>query len=207
MDLKDKIATSVKDACEKKASEKQSVSSKYVNIFASEVVNAVVADKEDEKKEEAENKAPSKIDEMPPNKQIYFISLALRDIKNIIDVANFNLNGSLKKQKPVITEVYFNRDGSGSVDVTIPFEYTPKEEGKEDFSDVTGAFDLELRPEYKELVAYKVITPTVKHPEVSIEMTITLPKAYLQSIDATNFNTRNKVLTKNVEGLLKKELG
>lgn len=157
-------------------------------------------------KDLSQGRPVSKIDDMPANKQAYFLNMALREVKNIIEMASFNLNNSLKKGRPVITDVYFDRNGSGSVDVVIPFEYESDEQNKEDFSNVTGAFDMELRSEYKDLVSYKITTPTLSHPEVSIEITITIPQALMKEINVGGFDTRTKVLSKYVENLVRKEL-
>lgn len=153
-----------------------------------------------------QGKPISKVDDMPANKQAYFLALALREVKNIIEMANFNLGNSLQKGRPTITDVYFDRNGSGSVDVVIPFEYESDEQNKEDFSNVTGAFDMELRSEFKDLVSYKINTPTLSHPEVSIEITVTIPQALMKEINVGGFDTRTKVLSKYVENLIRKEL-
>lgn len=223
--MADKVKSSVTDSMKQR--------DRMVNLFASSVVQALnegdipvgekpmmedlrdnppernmqkEQPKEAPKDSKPQEKPQSKIDGMSADKQAYFITLALRDIKNIIEVANFNLKNALRKSRPSITDVYFDRNGSASVDVVVPFDYQSEEANKEDFSNITGAFDLELRNEYKDLVSYKVSTPTVSHPQVSLELTITIPKALMQEIGVGNYDTRTKVLAKFVDNLIKKEL-
>lgn len=153
-----------------------------------------------------ENPVPKKIDAMEPDKQAYFIALALREVKNIIDVANFNLKNALKQEKPTITNMFFQRDNSAVVDITVPFSYAGENPNKEDFANVDSAFDLELRKEYAEMVEYKINKPSISNPDVSVDLSLTLPKGLLDSIGANKFDTRTKVVTKYVESLVKKEL-
>lgn len=152
------------------------------------------------------NPVPKKIDSMEPDKQAYFLALALRDVKNIVDVANFNMKGALKPGLPVITNMYAQRDGSAIVDIHMPFSDGRENPNKEDLNNIDGAFDMKLREEYAEIVEYRINKPTISNPEVSVDLTLTIPKALLDSIGANNFDTRTKVIKKYVESLVRKEL-
>ena len=172
---------------------------KTTALFASSVIQAI-KESEAEGSKELQTKG---IDTMAPDKQAYYVSLALREIKNIIEVANFNLEGALTPGKPIVNNMYFEKDGKAIIEVHVPFDM---EVQGDDFSNVSGAFNLELRKEYADLVTYNVKLPTVAKPSVAVDLTITLPSALCTSIGADKFDTRTKVLQKYMEGLLKKEL-
>lgn len=167
-------------------------------IIASSVIQAV----NDAETPGSKELQVSAIDSMPPDKQAYYISLALREVQSIIETANFNLGGPLQQGKPTIQGMYFERDGSAGVDVVVPFTV----EALDDYSSVSSAFNLELRKEYKDLVKYTVKMPTVAKPNAAVELDIRIPGALLTSIGADKFDTRTKVLQKYMEGALKKEL-
>lgn len=167
-----------------------------VALFASSVIQSI-------KENESDELQTKNIDTMAPDKQAYYMSLALREVKNIVEVANFNLEGALSMGKPLVSNMYFGREGGAQIEVHVPFEM---EVQGEDFTNVSNAFSLELRKEYAELVTYTVKLPTAAKPSVAVDLTLNMPSALCQSIGADKFDSRTKVLQKYVEGLLKKEL-
>lgn len=172
--------------------------SHLAQLFASSVLESV-KNAETAESKELQTKG---IEMMDPDKQAYYLGLAVREVQNIVEMANFNLGNALTQGKPAITNMFFERNGNASVDVHIPFEM----EMRDDYSEVSGAFALELRKEYKDLVTYNVTMPTATKPSVSVDVTLTIPGALLSSIGADNFDSRTKVLQKYIDGLLKKSL-
>lgn len=169
------------------------------SIFASSVVQAVT-DSETPESKELQTKG---IETMDADKQAYYVNLALREVQSIVEMANFNLGNALTQGKPTISNMFFESDGKSQVEIHLPFEM----EARDDYSEVTGAFSLELRKEYADLVTYKVKMPTATNPGVAVDITLTVPAALLASIGADKYDTRTKVLQKYIEGLLKKSLG
>ena len=196
MNVQRTIASRVKKAVDVTASaKKQGIAA----LFASSVVQAVT-DSETAESKELQTKG---IETMDADKQAYYVSLALREVQSIVEMANFNLQNALTQGKPSITNMFFESSGASQVEIHLPFEM----EARDDYSEVSGAFSLELRKEYADLVTYKVKMPTATNPGVAVDITLTIPSALLSSIGADKYDTRTKVLQKYIEGLIKKSLG
>ena len=201
MSVQSIISANVKAALtgsEKKTKKPARKRSRIAALVASSIVESVT------KAEDAESKElqTSGIETMEPDKQAYYLGLAVREVQSLVEMANFNLGNALTQGKAAVTNMFFERNGTASVDVHIPFET----EVRDDYSEMSGAFSLELRKEYKDLVTYNVTLPTATKPSVSVDITLTIPAALLASIGADQYDSRTKVLQKYIEGLLKKSL-
>lgn len=167
-------------------------------VFASEVSKAVRANQSKDALSAmvAETVAETVQNEVDNDRVEYYIYRGLEEISNGVKDANFELGGIMTSDKPVITNIVTGENGNTKVLANKCFTVT-------DPRDITRARErlanVTVGGNFAKYVGVRVDEATDK---ICLNIVISLPSKYVDSIGGDDFRKRPAVVDKAVKKLL-----
>lgn len=194
---KDRQAKMIASSITNAINEQQSKDT-LATIIANEVTSAM----EDHAANSGSNSSTATPSAAPTADQInYYLGRAAEEVNNAIRDTDFALGEILVGENPEITNIVTGDDGTTKVSAVKSFKV-------DDVRDVPKVIDamskIAVRPEFAKYIAVSM----QKNPDsVIMNLTITLPKAFVDSIDGGDFKKRAALVDKAISKILDAKLG